>query len=120
MSIKAQTSLPATEVLESENIFVMAHEHAISQGIRSLKIMIPNLMPTRIETKTQLLRSLDSSPLQVGVESVRMAGHFSKNTSYAHIDTFCKAFDRLKNDKFDGMITTSASVELIDFKGVDY
>ena len=92
MPIKVQTSLPAIEVLESENIFVMTHERAMSQDIRPLKIVILNLMPTKIETETQLLRLLGNSPLQVDVELMHMASHFSKNTSYTHIDTFYKTF----------------------------
>ena len=120
MPIKVQTSLPAIEVLESENIFIMTHERAMSQDIRPLKIVILNLMPTKIETETQLLRLLGNSPLQVDVELMHMASHFSKNTSYTHIDTFYKTFDELKDDKFDGMIITGAPVELMDFEDVDY
>lgn len=120
MPIKVQTSLPAIEVLESENIFIMTHERAMAQDIRPLKIVILNLMPTKIETETQLLRLLGNSPLQVDVELMHMASHFSKNTSYTHIDTFYKTFDELKNDKFDGMIITGAPVELMDFEDVDY
>ena len=120
MPIKVQTSLPAIEVLESENIFIMTHERAMSQDIRPLKIVILNLMPTKIETETQLLRLLGNSPLQVDVELMHMASHFSKNTSYTHIDTFYKTFDELKDEKFDGMIITGAPVELMDFEDVDY
>lgn len=120
MPIKVQTSLPAINVLESENIFVMTQERAMAQDIRPLKIVILNLMPTKIETETQLLRLLGNSPLQVDVELMHMASHFSKNTSYTHIDTFYKTFDELKNEKFDGMIITGAPVELMDFEDVDY
>lgn len=120
MPIKVQTSLPAIEVLEAENIFVMTHERAMSQDIRPLKIVILNLMPTKIETETQLLRLLGNSPLQVDVELMHMASHISKNTSHTHINTFYKTFDELKDQKFDGMIITGAPVELMEYEDVDY
>lgn len=58
MPIKVQSNLPAIKVLESENIFVMPNEIAIKQDIRPLKIIILNLMPTKITTETQLLRQI--------------------------------------------------------------
>ncbi|MVB11569.1 Homoserine O-acetyltransferase [Caprobacter fermentans] len=120
MPIRIQDSLPARHVLESENIFVMTHERAMSQDIRPLKIVILNLMPTKIETETQLLRQLSNSPLQVDVELMQMATHFSKNTSQTHLNTFYKTFAELKNQKFDGMIVTGAPVEKLPFEQVDY
>lgn len=78
MPIKIQDSLPAAKILESENIFVMTHERAMTQDIRPLKIIILNLMPTKIETETQLLRLLGNSPLQVDIELLQMATHVSK------------------------------------------
>ncbi|WP_277668958.1 homoserine O-succinyltransferase [Caproiciproducens galactitolivorans] len=120
MPIKIQENLPAIEVLESENIFVMTHQRAITQDIRPLKIVILNLMPTKIETETQLLRLLSNSPLQVDVELLQMATHISKNTSSSHLNTFYKTFDDIKEEKFDGMIITGAPVENMPFEKVDY
>ena len=109
MPIKVQTNLPAIKVLESENIFVMPDDVALRQDIRPLKILILNLMPTKITTETQLLRLLGNSPLQVDIELLQMATHTSKNTS-----------DQVKNDNFDGLIITGAPVEQIPFEEVDY
>lgn len=120
MPINIQDSLPAIEVLESENIFVMTRSRAQTQDIRPLKIVILNLMPTKIETETQLLRLLGNSPLQVDVELMQMATHVSKNTSATHLNTFYKTFSDIKEDKFDGMIITGAPVEKLDFTEVDY
>ena len=120
MPIKIQASLPAIKVLESENIFVMTHERAMSQDIRPLKIVILNLMPTKIETETQLLRLLGNTPLQVDAELMQMASHISKNTSASHLNTFYKTFDELKGEKFDGMIIPGAPVETMEFEDVDY
>lgn len=120
MPIKVQSNLPAIKVLESENIFVMPNEVALKQDIRPLKILILNLMPTKIETETQLLRLLGNSPLQIDIELLQMASHTSKNTSPHHLTTFYKTFDQIKEDTFDGMIITGAPVELLEFDEVDY
>ena len=106
MPIKVQSHLPAIKVLESENIFVMPDEVALKQDIRPLKILILNLMPTKITTETQLLRLLGNSPLQVDIELLQMATHTSKNTSPHHLTTFYKTFDEIKDETFDGMIIT--------------
>ena len=120
MPIRIQASLPAIEVLESENIFVMTHERAMQQDIRPLKIVILNLMPTKIETETQLLRLLSNTPLQVDVELMLTATHVPKHTPSVHLNTFYKCFDELKDEVFDGMIITGAPVEKLPFEEVDY
>lgn len=120
MPIKVQSNLPAIKILESENIFVMPNEIALKQDIRPLKILILNLMPTKIETETQLLRLLGNSPLQVDIELLQMASHTSKNTSPHHLTTFYKTFEQVKNETFDGMIITGAPVEQMEFEEVDY
>ncbi|MCH5303230.1 MAG: homoserine O-succinyltransferase [Ruminococcus sp.] len=120
MPIKVQSNLPAIKILEGENIFVMSEERAMAQDIRPLKIIILNLMPTKIETETQLMRLLGNSPLQVDIELLQMATHKSKNTSRRHLTTFYKTFDEVKGQRFDGMIITGAPVELMDFEEVDY
>ncbi|MED9970260.1 MAG: homoserine O-succinyltransferase [Ruminococcus sp.] len=120
MPIKVQSNLPAIKVLESENIFVMPDDIALKQDIRPLKILILNLMPTKITTETQILRLLGNSPLQVDIELLQMASHVSKNTSSNHLNTFYKTFDEIKSNTFDGLIITGAPVELLDFEEVDY
>ncbi|MFI3325743.1 MAG: homoserine O-succinyltransferase [Clostridia bacterium] len=120
MPIRINADLPALEVLDSENIFVMTNERANLQNIRPLKIVLLNIMPTKIETETQLLRLLGNTPLQVEVEFLHMATHISKNTSASHINSFYKTFDDIKHKKFDGMIITGAPVEKLEFEDVDY
>ena len=112
--------MPAIKVLESENIFVMPDDIALRQDIRPLKILILNLMPTKIATETQLLRLLGNSPLQVDIELLQMASHTSKNTSPHHLTTFYKTFNQIKNETFDGLIITGAPVEHLEFEEVDY
>lgn len=120
MPIKIDDRLPARESLEQENIFVMTESRAKSQDIRALKIIILNLMPTKIVTETQLLRLLSNSPLQVDVEFLQMATHQAKNTSQSHLNKFYYTFDEIRDRKYDGMIITGAPVELMEFEEVDY
>lgn len=120
MPIKIPDNLPATNVLTNENIFVMTEHRAVHQDIRPLKIVLLNLMPTKIETETQLLRLLSNSPLQVDVAFVHMKSHVSKNTTEDHLGKFYVTFDEIKNQKFDGLIITGAPVEQMEFEEVDY
>ncbi|MBQ6558793.1 MAG: homoserine O-succinyltransferase [Clostridia bacterium] len=120
MPIKIPDRLPATSQLRKENIFVMSEKKAMHQDIRPLKIVLVNLMPTKITTETQLLRLLSNSPLQVEVDLLQMDSHKSKNTPSEHLKTFYKTFDEIKNAKYDGMIITGAPVENMNFEDVDY
>ncbi len=120
MPIEIQSNLPAAKILEQENIFVMTKERASTQDIRPLKILILNIMPTKIQTETQLLRLLGNTPLQLTIEFLQTATHVSRNTSASHLNTFYKTFDEIKEEKFDGMIITGAPVEQMDFNDVDY
>ena len=120
MPIKIDDRLPAKESLEKENIFVMTQSRAQCQDIRPLKILILNLMPTKIETETQLLRLLGNTPLQVDIELLQTATHKSKHTDEDHMLMFYKTFDEVKDKKYDGMIVTGAPVELLEFEEVDY
>jgi len=118
--IQIPNDLPAAEVLQSENIFVMPKNRAATQDIRPLEIVLLNLMPTKIATETQLSRLLGNTPLQVKLELMHMSSHKSKNTSQEHLLNFYKSFDELKHRKFDGMVITGAPVELMEFEEVDY
>lgn len=120
MPIRIPNDLPATEILQQENIFVMTQTRAITQDIRPLEIVLLNLMPTKIATETQLSRLLGNTPLQVHLELMHMSSHRSKNTSQEHLLNFYKSFEELKHRKFDGMVITGAPVEQMDFEDVDY
>lgn len=120
MPIRVQRDLPAKEILEKENIFVMDETRAMSQDIRPLKIGIVNLMPLKEETELQLLRSLSNTPLQVDVSFITVSSHESKNTSANHLNKFYEPFSQVKKRHFDGLIITGAPVEQMDFEEVDY
>lgn len=120
MPIKVQSDLPAKEILENENIFVMDEYRALHQNIRPLQICILNLMPVKQDTELQLLRALSNTPLQIDVAFMKMNSHVSLNTPIQHLNRFYNTFDELKSKKFDGLIITGAPVEQIPFEEVDY
>lgn len=120
MPVNIPNDLPAASILESENIFVMTTSRAETQDIRPLDILIVNLMPTKVETETQILRCLSNSPLQTNVEFLQMATHTSKNTSDEYLNRFYTTFDAVRNRNFDGVIITGAPIENLPFEEVDY
>ncbi len=120
MPIKIPNELPATKVLNEENIFVITENRALTQDIRPLQILIVNLMPTKIVTETQLARLLGNTPLQVEMELLMMSTHKSKNTSEEHMLAFYKTFDEVRHRNFDGMVITGAPVEHMPFEEVEY
>ena len=98
----------------------MNETRSLSKDIRPLKFVIVNLMPTKIETETQLLRLLSNTPLQMEITLLKMNSYISRNISEEHMKNFYKTFDDIKNEKFDGLIITGAPVETIEFEKVDY
>ncbi|HQY27604.1 MAG TPA: homoserine O-succinyltransferase [Burkholderiaceae bacterium] len=120
MPVKIPSTLPARATLESENVFVMGEERAAHQDIRPMRVAILNLMPTKVATETQLLRLLGNSSLQVDVTLLHTASHASKNTDADHLLKHYTTFDRVRDEKFDGLIITGAPVEQMDFEDVDY
>ena len=120
MPIVIPKDIPAFSILKKENIFVMPKKRAESQDIRPIEIAVVNLMPTKIETETQLLRLLANTPLQVNLTLIKTATYKATNASENHMERFYKTFDEVKDVRFDGMIVTGAPVENLDFKEVAY
>ena len=118
MPIKIPNLLPATEILEKENIFVITETRAITQDIRPLKILVLNLMPTKIITETQLARMLGNTPLQVELEFLQTKTHKSTHTPNDHMIAFYKVFEDVCENRYDGMIITGAPVEHLAFEEV--
>lgn len=120
MPIKIPNLLPARKVLESENIFLMDEERAITQDIRPLNILILNLMPEKEKTELQLLRLLGNTPLQVNITFLKTSSYTSKNTSHIHLEQFYQSFTDIKSKRFDGLIITGAPIEHLPFHKVEY
>ena len=102
MPIRTQSDLPAKEILEKENIFVMDENRAMHQDIRPISIAILNLMPLKEDAELQLLRSLSNTPLQVDITFLTVTSHESKHTSISHLNKFYQTFDEIKDQRFDG------------------
>ena len=120
MPVRIPDALPATSILERENIFVMTEHRALHQDIRPLRVLLLNLMPTKIITETQLMRKLSNTPLQIEVELLRMASRNSTHVSAEHLEAFYRTFDQVRDERFDGLIVTGAPVEKMEFDEVDY
>lgn len=120
MPVRIPDNLPAADILESENIFVMSETRAENQDIRPMRVLILNLMPNKIETETQLLRLLGNTPLQVDVDLLRIHDKESKHTSIDHMNTFYRDFNQVRDNNYDGLIITGAPLGLVDFEDVTY
>lgn len=120
MPIRIPDSLPATSILESENIFVMTEYRAMHQDIRPLRVLLLNLMPLKIATETQILRKLSNTPIQIEVGLIHMSSHEARNTPAEHLKSFYQIFDEVKNYRYDGLIITGAPIERLEFEDVDY
>ena len=120
MPIRIPDTLPATGVLESENIFVMTEHRAIHQDIRPLKVLILNLMPLKIETETQILRKLSNTPLQVEIDLLQTVTHHSSHVPVEHLKSFYVGLDDIQEKHYDGMIITGTPVEKMKFEEVEY
>ncbi len=120
MPIKTQRDLPAKEILENENIFVMDEFRAAHQDIRPLQVLILNNMPIKQDTELQILRALSNTPLQVDVTFMNVKSHVSVNTPASHLNKFYTTFDEIRDNNYDGMIITGAPVEDLSFEQVDY
>lgn len=120
MPLRLPDKLPAIEFLKHENIFVLSDERANRQDIRPLRIVVLNLMPLKITTETDLIRLLSNSPLQLDIQFMKVKAHTSKNTPVEHMQAFYRDFERMADEKFDGMIVTGAPVEHLDYEQVNY
>lgn len=120
MPVVVPSELPARRILVDENVFVMSDRRAVEQDIRPLRIAIVNLMPTKSDTETQLLRLLGNTALQVEITLLHMGSHESRNTATEHLDAFYSTFDEVSNRNFDGLVITGAPVETLPFEEVDY
>lgn len=120
MPIIIPKNLPANKILSKENIFVMNRKRAKGQDIRAMEILLLNLMPTKIETETQITRLLGNTPLQVNLTLLKTDTYKSQNTKETHLEAFYKTFSEIKDKYFDGLIITGAPVETLDFEDVTY
>jgi homoserine O-succinyltransferase len=120
MPIKIPNDLPARLTLEKEGVMVMTEDTAHRQDIRALRIGLLNLMPNKIKTETQFARLIGATPLQVELSLIKITNHKSKNTPHDHMITFYRDWEKVRKEKFDGLIITGAPIELLEFEDVTY
>lgn len=120
MPLKIPDGLPASKVLQKENIFCIESSAAKHQDIRAIRVLLLNLMPKKIETEIHILRMLSNSPLQVDVELLRISDRPSKHTPIEHMDNFYKDFSEVKENKYDGLIITGAPLGQVAFDDVSF
>lgn len=120
MPINVPDGLPAKRILHNERIFALEDDVARRQQIRPLRVAILNLMPTKVETETQILRLISKSPLQVNCDFMRVSSHEAAHVSTDHLVKFYDTFDAFKNNYYDGLIITGAPVEHLKYEEVDY
>jgi homoserine O-succinyltransferase len=120
MPIRIPSNLPAQNVLNKENIFVMQTQRASTQDIRPMEVGILNLMPNKMETEGQFLRLLSNTPLQINIDLIRIDNQAPKNTPVAHMDNFYVDFDDVANKKYDGLIVTGAPLAHLAYQDVKY
>lgn len=120
MPIKIPNDLPARLTLENEGVMVMTEDTAHRQDIRALRIGLLNLMPNKIKTETQFARLIGATPLQVELSLIKITNHKSKNTPNDHMITFYRDWEKVRKEKFDGLIITGAPIELLEFEDVTY
>lgn len=120
MPITIPDGLPAKETLRQERIFALEEDVAANQQIRPLEVCLLNLMPTKIETETQILRLISKSPLQVNVDFMRVSTHEATHVSTDHLVRFYDTFAHMRTRTYDGLIVTGAPIEQRAFEEVDY
>jgi homoserine O-succinyltransferase len=120
MPIRIPDDLPARKTLESEGVMVMDSTRAARQDIRPLRIGLLNLMPNKERTETQFARLIGSTPLQVDLTLVRITDPGSRNVQEDYLRTFYKAWEEIRDEKFDGFIVTGAPIANLPFEEVRY
>lgn len=120
MPVVIPEDLPSRETLDKERIPYITQGGAFRQDIIPLEIVLLNLMPDKIQTETQILRALGSTPLQINIHLAHMASHKSKNTAAEHLKSFYQDFTTLQSQNYDGIIITGAPIAHLPFEDVDF
>lgn len=89
------------------------------EGCCIKKVGVLNLMPTKCETETQILRLLCETGEDLKVEFIRFNSYKPKNIPYEYLINNYKSFDEVKNN-MDILIVTGAPLEKLEFDEVDY
>ncbi|WP_297522293.1 homoserine O-succinyltransferase [uncultured Clostridium sp.] len=89
------------------------------EGYCCKRVGVLNLMPTKCETETQILRLLCETSNDIKVEFIRLDSYKPKNIPYDYLVQNYRSFDEVK-ESLDILIVTGAPLEKMDFDEVDY
>jgi homoserine O-succinyltransferase len=120
MPIKVPNNLPALQTLQAEQVDVMAQQHANTQDIRPLRLLLLNLMPKKKDTEIQFARLFGNTPLQVEMILMTTATYTPRNTEPGHLRRFYRQLADIEDEFFDALIVTGAPVETLPFEQVAY
>ncbi|MFD1420999.1 homoserine O-acetyltransferase/O-succinyltransferase family protein [Lactiplantibacillus songbeiensis] len=90
------------------------------QGGAPMRLLILNLMPTKVTTERQFLSNFAAVPGDFEITFMYPATHQFKSLSRETVAAAYVSLDQVYDQHFDGLIITGAPVEKIDFEAVDY
>lgn len=106
--------MPAEEQLKKEGLLLSTEKEG-----RALKVLVLNLMPTKLETELQLARLLGRTPLSVKMELLGVH-RMPRHTSAVHMQRFYQSLEAVEEQYYDGLILTGTPVERMPFEQVAY
>lgn len=114
MPVSVPQGLPAEEQLKKEGLLLSTEKEG-----RALKVLVLNLMPTKLETELQLARLLGRTPLPVKMEMLGVH-RMPRHTSAVHMQRFYQSFEAVEEQYYDGLILTGTLVKRMPFEQVEY
>jgi homoserine O-succinyltransferase len=120
MSIILPRGLPAVDRLRQNGIEVVSPGDARGQGRRALRVVLVNLMPTKVQTEQQIARLLGGAGPHVELTLALPDGYRPRTAPAGHVKRFYRRFGEIRGHRFDAIIVTGAPVENLPFEAVDY
>lgn len=114
MPVSVPQGLPAEKQLKKDGLLLSTEKEG-----RALKVLVLNLMPTKLETELQLARLLGRTPLPVKMELLGVH-RMPRHTSAVHMQRFYQSFEAVEEQYYDGLILTGTPVERMPFEQVEY
>lgn len=114
MPVSVPQGLPAEEQLKKEGLLLSTEKEG-----RALKVLVLNLMPTKLETELQLARLLGRTPLPVKMELLGVH-RMPRHTSAVHMQRFYQSFEAVEEQYYDELILDGPPVERMPFEQVEY
>ncbi len=85
-----------------------------------ISLAIINIMPEAEKYEELLLTALLTTDLYVEINFVKLNNHTYKSSDKNHLKKYYSSFDKIEEEKIDGLILTGAPVELMDYESITY